>query len=55
MSILPWELACEKSRQILLFKWNVLFGDFTPVKAQMEIFSVIIEMDHFFLPSDLKP
>ena len=33
-----------------VFKSNVLFCDFMPAKAQMDIFTVMIEMDHVFPP-----
>lgn len=33
-----------------VFKWNVLFCDFTLAKAQMSTLKIMIEMDHFFPP-----
>lgn len=34
--------------------FNVMFCDFMPVKEQMDIFTIMVEMDHFSLPGDLK-
>ena len=32
-----------------MFKWNILFCDVTPAKAQIDTSTRMIEMDHFFL------